>query len=732
MYGQQNVSLNDLYQTAIVLFQQGDIAGAQSLSVQLLAALPKNPDVLHLAGAIANQLQDYKQALKLLRQALKINDRNAFYHSTLGLTLQNSGDLSGASVSYRRAIMLDPNLVDAHMNLGNVLREQGDLAGSVQRLEQALALNPNEANVYYNLGLTLQKAGFHDEAGLAYEKAISINPALAQAYTNIGTLYKDQGRFEDALTALTKSLEINPLLPETYNNLGIVLNEMQHHEAAIEQFKKSLALRPDNDETLYNLGFAYRGQKNIALAIETYTQALHLNPENVNAACELLHQRQHACLWGEETEALARKIMRFVRQGREGVSPFIFLNLPATAADQLQCARTFGKKFTLPAEKHFPHDPARKHDKIRIGYLSADYHQHATAYLMAEMFERHNRDLFDIYAYSYGPDDDSFMRQRLVKTFDHFVEMRHMTHQQAAQRIYDDQIDILIDLKGYTGEGRLQIAAQRPAPVQVSYLGYPGTLGVDFMDYIIADPFITPMDQQPFYSEKIVQLPDTYQPNDTHREIHPDTPTRAACGLPDSGFVFCSFNNAYKITPAVFDIWMRLLKQVPESVLWLFEPNALVKNNLRREAQERGIDPDRLIFAPGLLLDKHLARHVHADLFLDALPINAHTTASDALWAGLPVLTCAGNTFAGRVAGSLLRAAGMEEMITSSWAEYEAKALQLAQNPAHLKTLRDKLQNEKMKTPLFDIERFTKNIESAYLQMWRRYQQGEKPSGFSV
>lgn len=728
----QNISIPEAYQRALAHFQNGHMAEAGELCRQLLAVVPKNPDVLHLAGVIATRTGEHKNAIKLLRQAVKAQAGNAFYHSNLGLALQSNGDLQEASVEYRRALVLSPGLVEAHMNFGNVLREQGHVEEALQRLRQAVTLAPENALVHYNLGLALQKQGGFEEAIVSYERAVTLNPYLAVAYTNLGIAYKELGRFDEALAQFKKSLALDPNSPETYNNLGITLNELQQYELAVEQFKKSLVLRPDNAETLYNLGFTYRRQRKISEALAEYAKSLAIDPENTNALCEMVHQRHHACLWGEETAALEKKLLAMVRKKREGISPFIFLNLPSTAAEQLTCARTFGRKTSVPGEKMFRHKPGPAREKIRLGYLSADYHQHATAYLMAELFERHDRSRFEITAYSYGPDDNSAMRERLTKAFDAFTDIRLIPHAEAAQKIHDDGIDILIDLKGYTGEGRMQIAAYRPAPVQVSYLGYPGTLGVDYMDYIIADPFITPMDHQDFYSEKIVQLPDCYQPNDTQREIAPNPPSRADCGLPEKAFVFCSFNNSYKITPDIFDVWMRLLQNTPESVLWLFEPNALVKDNLRREASARGVDPDRLVFAPGMLLDQHLSRHRHADLFLDTLPINAHTTASDALWTGLPIVTCAGTTFAGRVAGSLLKAAGLPELVTHSLQDYEALALKLAKDPAQLSALRQRLETTKLETPLFDIRRFVKNIESAYNTMWDTWQSGAAPSAFAV
>jgi len=414
------------------------------------------------------------------------------------------------------------------------------------------------------------------------------------------------------------------------------------------------------------------------------------------------------------------------------VPPFYLLSTPASASDQLICARHWATSISPPRKALFHHQPCAERERIRLGYLSGDFHQHATAQLMAELFEYHDRDRFEVFAYSYGPDDDSPMRVRLAAAFDRLVDIRALSHRKAADLIHADQVDILVDLKGYTRHARPAISAYRPAPVQVSYLGYPATMGADFIDYIIVDPFIVPSSQQPFFSERLVHLPRSYQANDRRREVADARTSRQDFGLPAEGLVLCSFNNSYKISPAFFDIWMRLLRAVPGSVLWLLEANPLVRGNLRFEAEKRGVDTGRLIFAPVVPPAEHLARHRHADLFLDTLPCNAHTTASDALWAGLPVVTCSGDTFAGRVAGSLLMAIDMPELVTKSLEEYEQAALALARSPQRLIAVREKLQNNRDGSALFDLPKLTGNIEAAYARMWQTWLAGQTPAAFSI
>lgn len=372
------------------------------------------------------------------------------------------------------------------------------------------------------------------------------------------------------------------------------------------------------------------------------------------------------------------------------------------------------------------------HDKIRLAYLSADYHEHATTYLMAELFERHDRSRFGVVGISFGPEDTSPMRQRLLKTFDPFIDVRQMSHLEAAQQIRNLEIDIAVDIKGYTKDCRRQIPAYRPAPIQVNYLGYPSTMGADFIDYILVDPFIAPSDQQPHFTEKLIHLPDCYQVNDSKRIVDDRTPSRQECELPDKGFVFCCFNNSYKFTPEFFDIWMRLLQAIPGSVLWLLGKNQSMQDNLRRQSQARDVNPDRLIFASHQPLPEHLTRHRMADRFLDTLPYNAHTTTSDALWAGLPVMTCAGNSFAGRVAGSLLCAIGLPELVTSTLLDYEALALQLATRPHELFQIKEKLHQNRLRSPLFVCDRFRRHIEETYTEMWSVWQRGKHPRAFAV
>ncbi|HEY6259507.1 MAG TPA: UDP-N-acetylglucosamine-peptide N-acetylglucosaminyltransferase [Xanthobacteraceae bacterium] len=437
-----------------------------------------------------------------------------------------------------------------------------------------------------------------------------------------------------------------------------------------------------------------------------------------------------ACDWARTT-VIAGHLESRIRQRRSIINPFRLLVYGSDPALQLEGAKTFvGRE--IPVRVPLWTGAIRRRQKLRIAYLSADFHRHATAFLMAGLFELHDRSRFETVGISFGPDDDSSMRARLVRAFDQFHDVRSRSDLEVAKLLNDLEVDIAVDLKGHTQGARPGILAHRPAPVQASYLGFPGTMGADFIDYVIADSIVLPFDQQPFYQEKIVHLPECYQVNDSKRTIAAHTPTRRETGLPDKGFVFCCFNNNYKITAPVFDVWMRLLTAVEGSVLWLLRGNDDAMINLRRQATARGIEAARLIFAPRLPYEDHLARHRVADLFVDTLPYNAHTTASDALWAGLPLLTCRGGTFAGRVGASLLHAAGVPEMVTSDLGEYEALGLRLAIDAPLLHDFRHRLEQNRSTCSLFDTDRFRRHVEQAYTTMWEIQQRGEAPRSFRV
>jgi protein O-GlcNAc transferase len=713
------------------LKQQGSLDQALDAYRAATRLRPGYAEASNNIGVVLQRQGKAGEALAAYREAVALQPANPEAHFNIGVILHQTGELDAAAAAYGQVMALRPDIPVAYNNLGTVRQDQGRLDDAIAAFDQAIARKADYAEAHYNRGVALQRQTRLEEALAAYDQAVRLRSDYVEATNNAGIVLQQLGRTEDAVQLYLRMLGPSPTSAEALNNLGTALLAQGQRDDALTVLQQALTLKPDYPEAFYNLGNVWREFGKPEGAIAAYQTALRLRPDYADAFCQLVYHRWCTCDWADYA-ADQEKLLDLARRGAARVPPFYLLSTPASAADQLACARQWIKPITPPPQHVFRHGAGITQGRLRLGYLSGDFHQHATAYLAAELFEHHDRGRFEVFAYSYGPDDASPMRARLARVFDRFVDIRAVSHRAGAERIRADGVDILIDLKGYTHHSRPQITAYRPAPVQVNYLGYPATLGTDAVDYILVDSFVVPTSQQPFFSESLVHLPGCYQVNDRQRQIAPSTPSRADCGLPHHGLVFCSFNNSYKITPAVFDVWMRLLKAVPSSVLWLLESNELVKRNLRREAEWRGVDADRLAFAPHVPLAEHLARHRNADLFLDTLPCNAHTTASDALWAGLPVLTCAGDTFAGRVAGSLLAAIGLPELITRSLEDYERTALALARDPGRLAAIRAALKHNRDTAPMFDLPRRTRNIEAAYTRMWQAWCAGDKPAAFSV
>ena len=625
----------------------------------------------------------------------------------------------------------------ARSNYGEALRRQGRLAEAEVHHRKALAWLPDFGGNHFNWGVTLQALGRSAEAVTAYGEAALLMPRFAPAPCNQGVLLRELGRLDEADAALRRALELDPMLVPARLALAALHRDRGDLDRAIAGFRACLCLRPDLAEGQANLALSLKergqrgGAKDDAASVAGFERALCIGlPDPGGVLAQLIQQRRHLCRW-DGLETLSARLVGLVREGRtQQVHPWIFLGEGAGPELERACAERYAAWKTRGIGSAFPNRTSRG-DRLRIGYLSADFHEHATAVLIAELVERHDRGRFEIVGCSYGPDDGGPLRRRLAAGFDRFLDLSALTDEAAAQAIHGAEIDILVDLKGHTQGARPGIAARRPAPVQAQWLGYPGTTGSPAIDYVIADPVVAPADHQRFYSERIVHLPDSYQPNDRKRSIGP-VPSRADCGLPADGMVFCAFNAPYKIGPELFGRWCRILQQVPGSILWLLEGPEEVSVNLRRAAAERGIVAERLVFAPRLPGPAHLARHRLADLFLDSSPVGAHTTASDALWAGLPVLTVPGRSFAGRVAASLLHAVGLPELAVPDWETYEATAQRLAERPAELAGLKRRLEEGRATAPLFDTDRFARAIEAAYLAMWDIHAAGGPPRGFAV
>ena len=716
---------------ALALHRQGNLDEARRFYQAILEVQPDHFDALHLLGLINISQNDKEEGVRLIKKALRQRPDSVEAHYNLGVVFQEQENLDEAMICYQKALVIRPDFAVAHNNLGNVFREQKKIGEAIGCYGKALAIRPDYAEAHNNLGNALLEQGRTDEAIGCYQKALAIKPDFADALHRLGNVFAGQKKLDDAIVCYRKVVAANPGYAAAHNNLGNALLEQGKGDEAIACYRRATAVKPDYADALYNLGSALEDRKLLDEAIACYRGALSVSPDHVNAFGTLLRAELSVCNWAE-TKRLGTQAHSRLAAGDLFIDPFVFIGISESPLLQLQCARRY-------VEDRFPDQPTRvyqgtryAHPKIRIAYLSADFHRHATSYLVSELIELHDRERFEVTGMSFGPDDQSAVRNRLISAFDRFIDVRLQSDLTAARTLHELEIDIAIDLKGYTKDARPGILAHRPAPIQVSFLGYPGTMGAQFIDYVIGDQLVTPFDHQPYFTESIVQLPGSYQVNDSKRGISVDTPSRDECDLPESAFVFCCFNQSAKFTPEIFAIWMRLLEAVDGSVLWLLRDNEFAIQNLRREANRSGIDPDRLIFAPPMGLAQHLARHRLADLFLDTLPYNAHTTASDALWAGLPVLTCLGTTFAGRVAGSLLNAVGLTELITHSLHEYEVQALKLATDSELLAATRARLQANISVCPLFDTIRFQKYLETAYQSMWERWQRGDEPAEFAV
>jgi protein O-GlcNAc transferase len=634
----------------------------------------------------------------------------------------------GALTAYGKALALKTDLVEGWLGCGNALRQCKRYEEALAAYEKALAREPKITGAWLGRGNVFLQLQKHEEALTAYEKALELKSDLPEAWLGRGIVLKELRRRDEALDAYDKALVFAPDLTEAWLGRGEVLSILKQHELALTAFDRALALKPDSVQAWYGRSTAAQNLYQYDQAFLGYHKALTLDPDLNYAEGFRLAMKLHLCDWTElETEAA--QLLARVREGKAASVPFALLPLPSTAADQLQCAQSYVKNF--PAHRPIWVGERYSHDRIRVAYLSADFRNHATAQLTVGLFEHHDKSRFEVTGISIGTTDGSPVRRRLESAFEHFVDVKDKNEAEIANLIRNREIDIAVDLMGYA-HNWTGILARRAAPIQINFLGYPGTMGADWIDYIIADASIIPEHHFPYYAEHVVWLPDTYQANDNKNPVSERKPTRAECGLPETAFVFCCFNNAYKILPEIFDIWMRLLGARDNSALWLIETNQTAAANLRREAERRGISGHRLIFAPKIPVADHLARSSLADLFIDTLPCNAHTTGRDALWAGVPLVTCLGSTFASRVAASLLKSIGLDELITYSLEEYEALALKLMREPSLLASVKTKLLRNRNTYPLFDTVRFTRHIEAAYFTMWERYQKGQAPKAFAV
>ena len=750
--------------SVIALYSNGQIQEALGAVETLIKSYPNEPLLYNISGVCYKEIGKLDEAVKSFKKALTIKSDYAEVHYNLGVTLQELGQQDAAVKSYEKALAIKPDYANACNNLGNILKDLGQLDAAVNNFEKAIAIKPDYAEAHNNLGVTFQKLGQQDAAAKYYEKALTIKPDYADAHNNLGNILKDQGQLDDAVNSFEKALSIKPDFADAHYNLGSTLKELDQLDAAVKSYEKALAIKPDYAEAFNNLGIALMSLGRLDAAVKSYNQAIAIKPEYANAYANhgdvmkhlkrldeglasyeralilkpdldfllgnLMHTKMSLCIWDDLPNRL-NELMKKINNGEKVIVPFSLLALIddpeiQRKATEIFANKKFPKNHDLPEIGLYP-----KHKKIRIGYFSADFWNHPVSALTAELYEVHDRNQFEIHAFSYGPDKKDRMNLRIKAGVDHFHEVHSMSHNDVTMLARSLEIDIAVDLGGHTQDARTEIFAMQAAPIQASYIGYLGTIGTNYYDYLVADQTLIPNKNQKYYSEKIAYLP-SYQANDSTQSPPEIFFTREDLGLPKEGFVFCCFNNTYKITPTSFDSWGRILEKVDGSVLLIYTDNESSQINLTKEITARGIDPNRLIFGKRLSKSKYLARYRVADLFLDTQPYNAGTTASDALRMGLPVLTCIGHSFASRMGASVISALNLPELITTTEEEYESLAIELATDPVKLKIIKDKLVSNLPTAPLYNTSLFTRHLESAYSIMYDRYQRGLDPDHIYV
>ena len=737
---------------ANALLQQGDAARAVTMCDRALMLRPDYAEALGNRGTALLRLGKAAEALESYDSALRMKPASAQFHSNRGTALRELSRFGEALTSYECALRLAPDLLEARLGRAALLRDAGRIPEALRALDETIERFPGVALAHHERANLLFQQERRDEALRDYDIASRLAPRDADiAFNRAGVLYS-LGQLEAALGGYDQAIALNPMLSKAHCYRGNALLRLRRHAEALESYQCALRLQPTYPAALCGASDALRELGRFVEALAAADQVLDLDHGNAHAlhnrarclialrrpeeAAEcfeqlrrqapdrmpeyalglMLHARLSCCDW-RDYEELAAEVIAGVRNGSRLTLPSVFAVISDSAADQQRCAQLFADNNWAPAAQPAWTGPPYRHARIRLAYVSADFREHPVSQLLVRVLETHDREKFEVVGISLRPEHDSPLGQRVKRAFDRFIDVSGRSDREIVALLRELEIDIAVDLNGYTDGFRAPVFAGRAAPIQVNFLGYPGTLGATYYDYILADEMVIPRDQRPFYTERVVCLPDCYQPNDP-LPLTRSPPQRSEHGLPEDAFVFCCFNGPHKILPDTFGIWMQLLERVPGSVLWLSHARESCVSNLRREAERRHVSPDRLVFARRVpQLSDHLARYGLADLFLDTLPFNAHTTACDALWSGLPVLTCMGSTFAGRVAASLLTTLGLPELICQDRAGYVARALELATNPDSLRALRSRLARHRATGPLFDPERYRRNLEAAYETM---------------
>ena len=711
--------------------QAGQLPQAEALYREILELSPGHPDALRLLGLIAVQAGQYAVAVPLFAKAIGARPAFAEAYADCGRALHYLQQYRAAVESYDHAIRLNPTLAEAYSDRAVALFGLGQDQADLESCDQAIRLKPDLAAAYGNRGAALLRLQQYQAALESCDQAIRLDPGLVEAHSNRAASLLQLQRHQAALQSSDQAIALRADYAEAHNNRGGALQALGQYQAALESFDRAIQLAPDGAQGYSNRGYALMELRQYQAALESFDRALVLRPgyEYLRGTQLLLEQTLGA--W-EGIEDQHQQLAAQIDRNERVANPFVVLTMSGSPALQRKAAETYVRdKYTqTPNLAATPHRP--EHARIRIGYFSADFSEHPVSYLMTELWESHDRSRFELFGFSFGPEKKDRMQEKVSTTMDRFLDVRSLADRDVAQRSRELEVDIAVDLMGFTKDARMGIFAERAAPIQVSYLGYPGTTGAGFMDYLIADSTLIPESSQAHYSEKIVYLPGSFQPNGLRQPISDKPCSRREQGLPESGFVYCCFNNSYKLLPRTFEIWMRILARVQGSVLWLLGEDASLCANLRTEAERRGISSARLVFSRRVPLDEHIARQRLADLFLDTYPFNAGATASPALRAGLPILTYLGETLAGRMGASLLRAIDLPELVATTEAEYEAVAVELALDSERLNRIKERLRQNILTAPLFNIQSFTSHIEDGYSMMYQRHQAGLPPEHLHV
>ncbi len=733
--------LSGEFKKGLVYYHNAQFDRAKEICRKILSINQDHSESLHLLGMVELQLGHFDVAIDLLNKAVKLFPEQPSYLNALGRAYRKASAWKDAVFYYEQAIKLNPLSVETYMELGDIFFEQKLFKKAAGFYESAVKLKPDSLELYNNLGRTYVEIDDKQKAIKCYEKIVQIKPDIVEAFFCLGLFNCEIGNIKKAVEYYEKAIKISPEHPGAYSCLGNIYLLAGNRRKAIEYFEKAINVNPDEASCYGELAGIYFVINQIEKAIECYRKALSIDPKKYSY-CRgplLLVLRQN-CAW-EESQNEAALIDQLaeseLQKGKHiSMNPFCAIAISDDNRFNFLAAKSWAEAISKSVsdlvssdtfETHISLSSKKKNGKIVLGYLSSDFYNHPTSHLLLNLFNLHDRKKFKVICYSHGIDDQSHYRKKIMEDSDEFVDLRFLGVLESAKRITMDGVDILIDLKGYTMGHRMGICACRPAPVQVSYLGFPGTTGSDFIDYIVTDKIVTPLEYEEFYSEKFIYMPDCYQINDKWQPVSDLISSREDFGFSQDQFVFCSFNTPYKIEPVMFDSWMRILKRVPESVLWLLKINDKMEENIKNEAEKREVDPKRIIFSEKISKDKHLARLKLSDLALDTRIVNGHTTTSDALWAGIPVITLPGRHFASRVSSSILSAVGLSGLIAKNFDDYEDLAVGLARDLNKMEKIRMKLEKNRLVKPLFDTPMFVKHLEVRYKEIWKIFQKGETP-----